>query len=288
MTTFTSVSWRLACAGLLAATLSACGGGGIDGGSLSSISATSIAYGRNMSVTVSGQQLESTNYIKAEGCENATASSGGSGSSRTYTCTIRKVGPMTVRVHNQKGDVLGSVDVEVPTPQVRFNTRLGNIVVELDPTRAPVTVNNFLAYVGTASASSFYTNTIFHRVIQDFVVQAGGFTTGPTPKAPTRAPIVLESNNGLKNLRGTIAMARTGAANSATSQFYINVQDNPSLDYKSDIQPGYAVFGRVVDGLGVVDAIQAERTTSKADSTGAVLDDVPVTDVVITGTLQIR
>ena len=99
---------------------------------------------------------------------------------------------------------------------------------------------------------------------------------------------MLESNNGLKNLRGTIAMARTGAANSATSQFYINVQDNPSLDYKSDIQPGYAVFGRVVDGLGVVDAIQAERTTSKADSTGAVLDDVPVTDVVITGTLQIR
>lgn len=288
MTTLNLISWRLAGTCALVATLASCGGGGIDGGSVSSISATSVAYGRAMAVTVSGQQLESTNYIKADGCENPTASSGGSSSSRSYSCTIRKVGPMTVRVHNQKGEVLGSVQVEVPKPRVRFTTRLGNIIVELDPDKAPVTVNNFLAYVGTSSGSSFYTNTLFHRVIKDFVIQAGGYLTGLTPKVATRAPIALESNNGLTNLRGTIAMARTSAPNSATTQFYINAKDNPSLDYKSEAEPGYAVFGQVVDGLPVVDAIQNEATTSKADKTGTILGNVPVTEVVITGTTQVQ
>lgn len=288
MTTFKRISWRLAGAGALAATLASCGGGGIDGGSVSSISATSLAYGRSMTVTVSGQQLESTNYIKADGCENATASAGGSSSTRTYSCAVRKVGPMTVRVHNQKGEVLGSVQVVVPKPRVRFTTRLGNIIVELDPDKAPVTVNNFLSYVGTASSSSFYTNTLFHRVIKDFVIQAGGYVTGLTPEVATRAPIALESNKGLSNLRGTIAMARQTNPNSATTQFYINVKDNPDLDYKSEAEPGYAVFGQVVDGMTVVDAIQNEPTTNKSDTAGSPLMNVPVTEVVITATTQVQ
>lgn len=288
MMTLKHIAWRLAGAGLLGATLTACGGGGIEGGSIDSMQATSVAYGRAMTVSVSGKQLASTNYIKADGCENATAAGSGSSSARNYTCTVRKLGPMTVRVHNQQGDVLGSVQVEVPTPRVQFTTRLGNIVVEVYPDKAKNTVDNFLAYVGASSSSSFYTSTIFHRVIKDFVIQAGGYTAGPKPKPPTRAPIALESNNGLKNVRGSIAMARTLILDSATSQFYINVKDNPSLDYQSGTTPGYTVFGTVVEGLSVVDAIQNEATTSKADTNGAVLNDVPITDVVITGTLQIR
>lgn len=281
-------AWRLIGAGMVVAGLSACGGGGIDGGSISTISATSINYARNMTVAVSGQQLADTNYIKAEGCENARASTGGTAASRSYVCTIKKVGPMIVRVHNKEGDVLGSVRVEVPMPQVRFTTGTGPIIVELDPTKAPATVDNFLAYAGTSSSTSFYTNMIFHRVIKDFVIQAGGYNRNLVVKNPTRAAIALESQNGLKNLRGTIAMARTSEPNSATSQFFINVKDNPDLDYKSAAEPGYAVFGKVVEGLNVVDAIQEVATTTKNDSTGRPLENVPVTEIVITAAQQIR
>jgi peptidyl-prolyl cis-trans isomerase A (cyclophilin A) len=282
-------AWRLIGAGVVVAGLSACGGGsGIEGGSISTISATSINYARNMTVAVSGQQLADTNYIKAEGCENARASTGGTAASRSYVCTIKKVGPMIVRVHNKEGDVLGSVRVEVPMPQVRFTTGTGPIIVELDPTKAPATVDNFLAYAGTSSNTSFYTNMIFHRVIKDFVIQAGGYNKNLVVKNPTRAAIALESQNGLKNLRGTIAMARTGEPNSATSQFFINVKDNPDLDYKSADEPGYAVFGKVVEGQNVVDAIQEVATTTKNDSTGRPLENVPVTEIVITAAQQIR
>lgn len=281
--------WRLIGAGVVVAGLSACGGGsGIEGGSISTISATSINYARNMTVAVSGQQLADTNYIKAEGCENARASTGGTAASRSYVCTIKKVGPMIVRVHNKEGDVLGSVRVEVPMPQVRFTTGTGPIIVELDPTKAPATVDNFLAYAGTSSNTSFYTNMIFHRVIKNFVIQAGGYNKNLVVKNPTRAAIALESQNGLKNLRGTIAMARTGEPNSATSQFFINVKDNPDLDYKSPDEPGYAVFGKVVEGQNVVDAIQEVATTTKNDSTGRPLENVPVTEIVITAAQQIR
>lgn len=282
-------AWRLIGAGVVVAGLSACGGGsGIEGGSISTISATSINYARNMTVAVSGQQLADTNYIKAEGCENARASTGGTAASRSYVCTIKKVGPMIVRVHNKEGDVLGSVRVEVPMPQVRFTTGTGPIIVELDPTKAPATVDNFLAYAGTSSNTSFYTNMIFHRVIKNFVIQAGGYNKNLVVKNPTRAAIALESQNGLKNLRGTIAMARTGEPNSATSQFFINVKDNPDLDYKSADEPGYAVFGKVVEGQNVVDAIQEVATTTKNDSTGRPLENVPVTEIVITAAQQIR
>ncbi|MGE0071559.1 MAG: peptidylprolyl isomerase [Thiomonas sp.] len=156
-------------------------------------------------------------------------------------------------------------------PRVEFVTSMGDFVVQLDPARAPKTVANFLDYV----KSGFYKGTIFHRVIPGFMVQGGGFTADMQQK-PTRPPIALESQNGLRNLRGTIAMARTADPNSATSQFFINVVDNPSLDYPQPDGHGYAVFGKVVSGMDVIDKIVAVPTKSVGP-----YQDVPVKPIVI-------
>lgn len=156
-------------------------------------------------------------------------------------------------------------------PRVEFTTTLGRFVVQLDPARAPKTVANFLDYV----KSGFYDGTIFHRVIPGFMVQGGGLTPDMRQK-PTRAPIPLESQNGLHNLRGTIAMARTAAPDSATSQFFINVVDNPGLDYPRPDGYGYAVFGKVVSGMDVIDKIVAVPT-----KTVGPYQNVPVNPVVI-------
>lgn len=130
-------------------------------------------------------------------------------------------------------------------------TSSGEIVVELYDSYAPQTVANFYKYV----AAGFYANTLIHRVDRDFVVQGGGYRPGMVEKTPLYAPIPLESNNNLSNLRGTIAMARRSDPNSATSQFFFNVVDNTSLDYQSAANPGYAVFGRIISGLNTLDAI---------------------------------
>jgi peptidyl-prolyl cis-trans isomerase A (cyclophilin A)/peptidyl-prolyl cis-trans isomerase B (cyclophilin B) len=135
-------------------------------------------------------------------------------------------------------------------PQVEFKTSMGAVVIELYPDKAPATVNNFLQYV----KDGHYDGTMFHRVVPGFVVQGGGFDKNGQQK-PTRAPIKNEAANGLKNLRGTLSMARTADPESATAQFFINLQDNPMLDFR-DPSPrgiGYAVFGKVVDGMEVVD-----------------------------------
>ncbi len=155
-------------------------------------------------------------------------------------------------------------------PQVRFRTSLGNFTVELEPDLAPLSVANFLQYVD----DDFYRNTVFHRVIPDFVVQGGGFTTDLTRKE-TRDAIALEADNGLRNDRGTLAMARTDVPDSATSQFYVNLVDNDSLN-ATDTFPGYTVFGRVVEGMDVIDAI-ADVQTGTVDG----LQDVPLEDVVV-------
>lgn len=154
--------------------------------------------------------------------------------------------------------------------RVRMVTSLGNIVVDLDQTKAPISTANFLQYVD----AGFYTNTIFHRVIADFVIQGGGFTSDLMQKQ-TQAPITLESNNGLSNSRGTIAMARTNDPNSGTSQFYFNLKDNTDLD-RTATNPGYAVFGAIVEGLDVMDAIGAVQTTTRSG-----FQDVPVNTVFI-------
>ena len=156
--------------------------------------------------------------------------------------------------------------------QVQVDTNMGSFVLELNDKAAPKTVANFLTYV----KSGFYKNTLFHRVIPNFMIQGGGFITGMEEK-DTRAPIALESRNGLSNRRGTIAMARTNDPNSATSQFFINVRDNHFLD-ASQAQDGngYAVFGKVISGMATVDAIARVKTHSVG-----FYDDVPLRDVVI-------
>jgi peptidyl-prolyl cis-trans isomerase B (cyclophilin B) len=159
-----------------------------------------------------------------------------------------------------------------PNPQVLIETSEGNIKAELFQDKAPITVKNFLRYVD----EKHYDGTIFHRVIADFMIQGGGFEPGMIERE-THAPIENESSNGLANERGTLAMARTDKPNSATAQFFINVKDNPGLDRaNTKDKVGYAVFGKVIDGMKVVDAIRRVPTHS-VDR----YDDVPKDDVVI-------
>jgi cyclophilin family peptidyl-prolyl cis-trans isomerase len=158
-------------------------------------------------------------------------------------------------------------------PRVVMKTSLGEVTIELYADKAPISVKNFLEYVD----AKFYDGTTFHRVIPTFMIQGGGFTPDMQQK-PTRAPIKNEAGNGLKNTAGTIAMARTGVVDSATSQFFISTVDNVSLDHRDETQPnfGYAVFGKVVGGMDVVKKIAAVPTTSKPP-----FQNVPVTPVVI-------
>lgn len=140
--------------------------------------------------------------------------------------------------------------------KVKLATSMGDIVLQLEPEKAPKTVANFIAY----AKAGHYNNTVFHRVIDGFMIQGGGMTADLKEK-PTRPPIVLESRNGLSNTRGTVAMARTGVPDSATSQFFINVGDNLRLDAANAMDGnGYAVFGQVVEGMDVVDRIRAVPT----------------------------
>jgi cyclophilin family peptidyl-prolyl cis-trans isomerase len=160
---------------------------------------------------------------------------------------------------------------------VKLETSMGDIVIELDREAALVTTANFLEY----ASEGFYDGTIFHRVIRGFMIQGGGFTK-KMEKKQTHDPIVNEAKNGLSNVRGTIAMARTNDPDSATSQFFINHVDNTPLDYIKDRNPGYAVFGKVIEGMDVVDAIAAVKTTRRKNKDGDIMDDVPVEPVIIT------
>jgi peptidyl-prolyl cis-trans isomerase A (cyclophilin A) len=145
-----------------------------------------------------------------------------------------------------------------PMPKVKLTTSSGPIVLELNREKAPLSTENFVKYV----ESGHYNGTIFHRVMDGFMVQGGGFTKDMQQK-PTQAPIKIESSNGLKNDAYTVAMARTGDPNSATSQFFINVVNNDRLNYSSDMNPGYAVFGKVVEGKETVDKIRKVATGNK-------------------------
>jgi cyclophilin family peptidyl-prolyl cis-trans isomerase len=159
------------------------------------------------------------------------------------------------------------------SPRVRMETSMGTIIVELNAQAAPKTVANFLEYV----SAGFYDNTIFHRVIKSFMIQGGGFTPLMQQKT-TRPPVVNEADNGLKNDAGTIAMARTNAPHSATSQFFINMKNNDFLNHteKTARGWGYCVFGRVVEGMAVVKAVENVKTTTKFG-----YGDVPVKPVII-------
>lgn len=181
----------------------------------------------------------------------------------------------------------GAAGPPAAAPKVRLKTTMGEIVLELDPAKAPLTVANFLGYV----ERKHYDGTVFHRVIGDFMIQGGGFgaSDGKLVEKPTGKGIKNESRNGLRNNRGTIAMARTSDPDSATAQFFINVVDNAMLDFPSN--GGYAVFGKVVEGMEVVDRIKAVKTgfsnlVMRHPATGERIEapatDVPVENVVIT------
>ncbi len=165
-----------------------------------------------------------------------------------------------------------------PYPDVAFETSLGTFVVQLDSRRASLTVANFLHYVN----SGFYNGTTFHRVVPGFVIHGGGYTTAYAEKK-TLPPIPNESGNGLSNLRGTIAMARDDAPHTATAQFYINLVDNRKLDPRPD-RWGYAVFGKVIQGMDVVGKIAAEPT----GKVGPFDKDAPLTPVVILKALVLK
>ncbi len=161
-------------------------------------------------------------------------------------------------------------------PKVEFKTNMGNFVVELDSDKAPKTSANFLNYV----KSGFYNGTIFHRVIDGFMIQGGGFTSDLTQK-PTDAPVVSEANNGLKNNTYTIAMARTSDPDSATAQFFINVKDNQGLDYPNAMGNGYTVFGKVISGTQTIDAIRKVPTMVAPAPRVGRMADVPTKTVLI-------
>lgn len=284
----------LSVAGLAA--LAGCGGGGADANgrtppTVSNVSASPVMYGRNIIVTVSGQALDNGVSLDMGGlCLLATPLAGGTDATQSFSCRVSALGARSVQVLRGEGQRIAQLDLLVPPPQVSITTTLGVIVVELDPLKAPITVNNLLDYVNRG----FYNSTVFHRVIKGDVIQAGGFTGGASGlvgKTSVNAPIKLESNNGLLNLRGTIGMAREAGFDTATSQFFFNVQDNAKLDFVSDSAPGFAVFGQIVQGLAVMDAISAVATGTRVATIGSetrFLPDVPATDVVISAATQIK
>ena len=166
---------------------------------------------------------------------------------------------------------------EETNPVVVIETTMGNISIELDAKNAPNTTANFLAYV----EDGYFADTTFHRVIPNFMIQGGGITADMMDKPSKRAPIENEANNGLKNDRGTIAMARTNDPHSATSQFFINHKDNDFLNFRSESMQGwgYAVFGKVVEGMDVVDAIAAVSTGNKGGHQDVPLETITITSV---------
>ncbi len=235
-----------------------------------------LAFSKMATFTLTDPRLEN---VSTSGCRGLALLPDSTPTQVKVSCTVVGVSEVQVDAEDGAGKVLFSRTFPVPVPEVTLQTSLGTVKMELSPDKAPNTVFNFLRYVN----SGFYPGTLFHRVMPDFVVQGGGFTTGPTYKTPTANPIPLEVPNGLSNLRGTVAMARTSDPNSATSQFYVNLKDNPGLDYVSDTQPGYAVFGKVSEGLAVIDTMATQPTTSRGG-----LNNVPQTDIVITSAVQTR
>ncbi|MDH1903963.1 peptidylprolyl isomerase [Comamonas aquatica] len=171
-----------------------------------------------------------------------------------------------------------AIAADIAKPRVKITTSLGDFVVELDPAKAPKTVENFLQYV----ADKHYDGTVFHRVIDGFMIQGGGFTADMQQK-PTRAAIPLEAKNGLKNDRYTIAMARTSNPDSATAQFFINVANNDMLNAPQPDGHGYAVFGKVVQGQAVVDKIRSVATGNRD-----MHQNVPTTAVTITAATLLK
>lgn len=227
-------------------------------------------------------QTAGTPSVTLDGADTATA---------TFTAPAFAAGANTFTFELEVRDDTGrssrdSATVTVRDPDartiVRIETTLGNIVVELEDQKSPISVANFLAYVD----EGFYTDLLIHRVVKDFVIQGGGFDRNLSEKEPTHPPIRNESDNGLTNDRGTVAMARTSEIDSAQAQFFINLKDNDSLN-ATDGRDGYAVFGRVVEGMDVVDAIAQVRVVNKGFPPN-VLENVPFDDITILRVVRVE
>ena len=267
----------------LSLALAACGGGGTSDikPQVTAIKVAALQYGRSATIYLGGADLRNTMQVDSGGaCTSPSFASTSTPDMAVLNCKVAQVGDFVLSIKSAQGDAVYSTTLTVPKPQVLLSTGSNSIILELDPANAPVTVNNFLGYV----SSGYYTKTLFHRVIAGFVVQAGGYTAGLVKKAGQGAPIVLETKkDGPSNLRGTVAMARTSEPNSATSEFFVNLVDNKFLDFQSAASPGYAVFGKVTQGLDVIDGI-ATQTTGSLNG----FSDVPLTDITITTALQIQ
>lgn len=276
-------SYKLLFASISLAVLSACGGSSDPTKplpdtstpevkiSVSGVTTDQLLYRKITNFTITGSNLDLGFNISHTGCLSIKEVAGGTKTQRVFTCKMIVPGASAMSVTDAKNNVLFATNHTVPLaaqPQIKMATSLGDIVVELNPAKAPITVDNFLNY----TEANFFTNKIFHRVVKDFVIQGGGFTPDLI-QAPTQTAIKLEAGKGLSNVRGSIAMARTSALDSATSQFFINTVDNVALDTNGG---GYAVFGKVTAGLDVVDKIDKVQTNTQSGMT-----DVPVTPIVI-------
>ena len=270
----------------IGAVFTACGGGGSGGaGSLAdnqqitTVQARTLSYSQQAVILVGGVDLRNTMSAVTGVCKNPVFNEAQSVPElAVINCLVTATGEQPLTITGSSGKVLYAGTVTVPLPQVAMVTSEGDITLELDPAAAPLSVSNFLAY----AKDGYYRDTLFHRVIANFVAQAGGYTSGVVKKPGQRAPIALESNNGLLNSRSTLAMARTDAPNSATSEFFINLVDNAFLDYKSAASPGYAVFGKVIKGMDVVDKIAAIPTATSNGFANVPLVDVKIQLVVQT------
>ena len=264
----------------LSCLLSACGGGNEFPPVVTGVKIQSAQYGKTATIYLGGKDLRSNLLVDTSGaCTSPTFASGSNTDTLVLNCLVAKTGDFSLVVQTAEGAAIYSTTLNIPLPQVGLITAKGSITVELDPTLAPISTNNFLSYVN----KGFYRSTLFHRVIPNFVIQGGGYTAGLVKQTGQSAPIELESNKGLSNVRGSLAMARTYLPNSATSEFYINLVDNLSLDYKNAANPGYAVFGKVVQGMDVADAMAAEPTGVVGD-----FSDVPLSDITLSLALQTK
>ncbi|MEY4733004.1 MAG: hypothetical protein RLZZ464_1070 [Pseudomonadota bacterium] len=279
-----------ACACLLA--LLGCGGGNepVTQVSAANLRYTGLSTPSTISMTISGNAVD--NNIKLSANNTAcTLAAATSATTRSAICliTVPVTRKVDIKVSSSSDYVLYTSTLTAPAPQVTFKTTLGDVVMELDADAAPITVKNFLSYVN--KSPSFYNGTLFHRVIPGFMAQGGGFTTGMVQKTGLSPAIALESQNGLQNVRGSVAMARLGPApgspetdatkNSATSQFFVNLVDNAFLNYSSSSSPGYAVFGKVISGMNVIDSMATQPTQTVGSN-----QNVPVTDITITSASQ--
>jgi peptidyl-prolyl cis-trans isomerase A (cyclophilin A) len=247
-------------------------------------------YGQTTTVVYPTLGQNANLSLVATGCTELTMDAGTYPSVRTATCKVSSIGNLRFDVKNLSTNAIEqTITASVGNPQVTFKTSLGDFVMELNPSAAPDTVNNFLSYVN--KSPSFYNGTLFHRVISGFMAQGGGFTTGMAQKTGLSPAIKLDSQNGLLNVRGSVAMARAGpqpgfpetdaTKNSATSQFFVNLVDNTSLNYSNANSPGYAVFGKVVSGMNVIDLMATQPTHTVGTNA-----NVPVTDITVLSATQ--